>query len=120
MAAIGAGVMFLLARLVMHLAGAHWGAMVAGEASDNRAGNAAGALIAVVAVIFVLVPWVVVNLVLAMLSMGERLNPRLVYCLAIGGGMGTVWMLGLHPVWMLVGVICGLFAGLMRAWLAVR
>jgi len=118
-AGIGAVVLYVAGRLLISMKGAAWLQMIDGELGLDRAGHAAGAVLAGLAVLL-LYPWLVAVVLLVMIALGERLNPRSFYYLMAGGVVGVLLMMGMHPIFLFFGLLCGLFAGLLRAWIAVR
>ncbi|XAM00819.1 hypothetical protein OT109_05410 [Phycisphaeraceae bacterium D3-23] len=119
LAGVGAVVLYVAGRILISMKGATWLQMIEGEFGLDRAGHAAGAVLAGLAV-FLLYPWLVSVVLLVMIALGERLNPRSFYYLMAGGVVGVILMMGMHPIFLFFGLICGLFAGLLRAWIAVR
>jgi len=63
-----------------------------------------------------LIPWLLISVLLALETIEEHHNPKLIVTLPLGFAFGLLLTLGLHPGVMVVGGIVGTFAGFLRTW----
>ncbi|MEM1446348.1 MAG: hypothetical protein AAGF84_09850 [Planctomycetota bacterium] len=93
-----------------------WAGWIGGGAGSDRAGAAAGALVAALWMVFGFLPWVYACIYLLLLAFEHHLRDEIVWYLTAGALFGVVCTLGLPPAMLLVGLILGLVAGLVRQW----
>ncbi len=86
------------------------------DVPDPRAGQAAGVLVAVFLVVFGFIPWLFACLYLLLLAVEEHLRDEVLWYLTAGAIGGMLCTLGFHPALLLVGIVMGVFAGLVRQW----
>ena len=102
---------FLIGRATINGSGSEWAGWMQG--TGGQFGVIPGVMLCLL-----LIPWLVITALLGLTAMGEYYNPKMVYCLLIGGVLGLVLCLGFTPMVLLVGMLTGLFAGYLRCWLA--
>lgn len=102
---------FLIGRGVINATKDDWSEMFAG--SGGSAGVILGAMFGLL-----LIAWLIVTPLLGAIALSDFYNPRVVYCLLAGFAFGIVITIGLSPAVIFAGMLAGLFAGLIRAWLA--
>ncbi|MBB6430370.1 hypothetical protein [Algisphaera agarilytica] len=93
---------FILGRPIIHFVG------------DSLGGRFADVVLAFG--ILALTPWILIGVVLALETIEEHHNPKLVVTLPLGAAFGILLTVGLHPAIILIGAIVGAFAGFIRTW----
>ncbi|MEM8783039.1 MAG: hypothetical protein AAGE65_09320 [Planctomycetota bacterium] len=88
----------------------------AGHGQTARAGAAAGVLIAVLWILLGLLPWVFACVYLLLLAFENHLRDEVIWYFTAGGLFGVVCTLGFAPPILVVGMILGVLAGLVRQW----
>lgn len=83
---------------------------------DPRAGMAAGVLMAVLWILFGFVPWVFACVYLLLLAFEHALRDEMIWYFTAGALFGLVCTLGFAPAILLLGLILGALAGLVRQW----
>lgn len=90
------------------------GRPIIGFIGNNLGGRFADVVLAFA--VIALIPWVFVGVLLAMETVEEHHNPKLLVTIPLGFVFALLLTLGLHPGVMFVAGIAGGFAGFFRAW----
>ncbi|MEM1027766.1 MAG: hypothetical protein AAGJ38_06755 [Planctomycetota bacterium] len=102
LAGYGLLLVFIIGRPLIHVIG------------NNLSGRLAEVVLAFA--VLALIPWVFVGTLLALETVAEHHNPKLVVTIPLGLAFALLLTLGLHPGVMFVAAIVGAFAGFFRTW----